>query len=60
MRVLRGAITGALTTMGLVTVVMPKSWTELATVINVLCLAGIFGAINGVLSGADKWWRWEE
>jgi uncharacterized membrane protein len=59
-RFLRGAITGALTTMGLVTIAMPQNWTELATALNILLLAGVFGAINGVLSGGDKWLRWKE
>ena len=59
-RFLKGALSGALTAMGMVTVVAPSNWTELATIVNILAVAGSFGAINGAILAGMKWYSWKE
>ena len=58
MRFIKGAISGAFTAMALVTVASPSSWTELAVIANILGLAGIAGAINGLILAGQKYASW--
>jgi len=57
-RFLKGFISGAITSMLLVTVATPSSWTELAVILNILGLAGIAGGINGALLAGQKWYSY--
>ena len=60
MRLLKGFISGAVTSMIMISVVAPTNWTQLITVMNILAVAGIFGGINGVILAAQKWYSWTE
>lgn len=60
MRLLKGFVSGAVTSMVMISVVAPENWTQLLTVVNVLAVAGIFGGINGVLLAAQKWYSWTD
>ena len=60
MRLLKGFISGALTSMIVIPVVDPNDWTQLITFVNVLVIAGIFGGINGAILAAQKWYSWTE
>lgn len=60
MRLLKGFISGAVTSMIMVTVVAPTNWTELSSVGTLLAVSGIFGGINGLLLALQKWVSWKE
>lgn len=59
-RFLKGAISGALTAMGLVTFSEPKMWSDFIGILNMLAIAGLFGALNGLLLALNKWASWKE
>ena len=59
-RFLKGAISGAVTAMGLVTFAMPSVWTDFIGILNTLGIAGMAGAISGILMAAEKWANWTE
>lgn len=59
-RFLKGLISGAITSMGLVTVVQPTLWSDFISIFNVLGMAGLFGAINGGLLALQKLISWKE
>lgn len=60
MRFFKGFISGAVTSMIMVTVAAPANWNELATILNIFAVAGIFGGINGGLLAVQKWYNWED
>jgi hypothetical protein len=59
-RFIKGAVSGAFTAMALVTWATPTSWTELPTVLSILGLVGIAGAINGAILAGQKYASWVE
>lgn len=59
-RFLKGAISGAVTAMGMVTLVQPTAWTEFSSIFSSLGIAGLFGAINGLLLALNKAYSWKE
>lgn len=59
-RFVKGLFSGAVTSMGLVTVAQPSTWKELSDVLSLLAVAGIAGAINGGLLALQKWYSWKE
>jgi hypothetical protein len=60
MRLLKGGIAGAITTMGGITYIMPTLWSEFGAILNSLALAGSFGFIVGLLMALEKWISWKE
>jgi hypothetical protein len=60
MRLLKGAVSGAVSTILLLTFTVPTNWLELKNFIALVTIAGIFGAINGVLLALQKWYSWKE
>ncbi len=58
-RFLKGMISGAITAMTGVTLVQPSIWTDFNSIINVLLIAGVFGALNGLLLAVQKWASWK-
>lgn len=59
-RFLKGFISGAISTMVLVVIVVPANWGELETSLKGLLLAGITGGINGLLLAVQKWASWKD
>ena len=59
-RFLKGLISGAVTAMGMVTLVTPSTWSDFSGIFSTLGVAGIFGAINGLLLALNKWVNWKE
>jgi len=59
-RFLKGAIAGAVTAMGLVTLAEPTIWSDFSSIFSSLGMAGLFGAINGLLLALNKAYTWEE
>lgn len=59
-RFLKGAISGAITMMGMVTLVAPTTWSDFSSIFSALGVAGLFGAINGLLLALNKWASWKE
>jgi hypothetical protein len=58
-RFLKGAIAGAIGQMAIVTYQAPVVWTDVISILNLLALAGITGAIGGVLLAGQKWASWK-
>ena len=59
MRFVKGFISGAVTSMLMITAAAPQNWTELFTVISIFVVSGIFGGVNGGLLAIQKWYSWE-
>jgi hypothetical protein len=59
-RFLKGGISGAVTSMGMVTLIQPTVWADFKTIFSMLLIAGTFGAINGLLLALQKWASWKE
>lgn len=59
-RFVRAFLSGFFATAGLVTISSVTTWSDLATALNGLALAGIVGGITGILMAGDKLLRWEE
>ena len=57
-RFIKGMLSGAIASMLLVSLVVPSSFGELATIINNLALAGAYGAVTGVLLAIQKMTSW--
>jgi hypothetical protein len=60
LRFIRAFVTGALSTMVLLTVGDISNWSDLASALNVLAISGVIGGINGVLQAGDKLLRWKK
>lgn len=60
LRFLKGAIAGAVVSMGTVTFKQPELWTGFASIGNSLAIAGIYGAVVGLLLALQKWSSWED
>jgi hypothetical protein len=59
-RLLKGAISGAVTSILLITFTVPTNWLELKNFLALVAVAGTFGAVNGVLLALQKWYSWKE
>lgn len=59
-RLLKGFVSGAVTSMLMVSIVAPGNWTELHTVLSILAVSGLFGGINGLLLALQKWASWKD
>lgn len=59
-RFLKGAIAGAISAMCMVTISAPTVWTDIITILNSLLMAGVFGAITGLLLAGQKWASWKD
>jgi hypothetical protein len=60
MRLFKGFVSGAVTSMIMVSVVAPSSWETLGNIVNILSVAGIFGGINGTLLALQKWYSYTD
>lgn len=59
-RFLKGAIAGAVASMSVITYQVPMIWSDFYTVLNALAIAGVAGAIGGILLALQKWASWED
>ena len=59
-RFFKGMISGAVTSMGMFTLVQPTLWSDFKAIFSGLAIAGLFGAINGLLLALNKWASWKE
>jgi hypothetical protein len=59
-RFLKGAIAGAVASMSMVTIQQPSVWADFGTLFSSLGMAGLFGAITGLLLALQKWATWTE
>ena len=59
-RFFKGMISGAVTAMGMVSLVQPSLWSDFNAIFTALAIAGLFGAINGLLLALNKWASWKE
>jgi hypothetical protein len=60
MRFVKGIIAGAVSAMGMVTIIEPTVWNDFTTIFGSLLLAGAFGALNGLLLALNKWASWQD
>jgi len=59
-RLVKAFIFGALGNLGLLTIVMPRNWTDLTTVLAMVSFACLAGGITGVLMALQKFQSWKE
>ena len=59
-RLAKAFVFGAIGNIGLITIVMPKTWTEIPTMLGMFGFAAIAGGITGVLMALQKWYSWTE
>lgn len=59
-RFFKGMISGAVTSMGMLTLAVPTMWSDFKPLLSALAIAGLFGAINGLLLALNKWASWKE
>ena len=59
-RFLKGAIAGAVVSMGVVTIKQPLVWTDFMPLLNSLGIAGTYGALVGLLLALQKWASWTD
>lgn len=59
-RFLKGAIAGAVASMGIVSWQTPTVWSDFSTVLGSLGIAAASGAITGLLLALQKWASWQE
>jgi len=59
-RFIKGAIAGAVSSMILVTTQIPQTWTDIHSTLNALAIAGVSGAVTGLLLALQKWVSWED
>lgn len=59
-RFLKGAIAGAATSMGMVTMQQPAIWSDFHTLLNSLGIAAAFGSIVGLLLALQKLASWKD
>lgn len=60
MRLVKGFVSGAVTSMIMVSVAAPSNWTELSSAGVILAVSGIYGGINGLILALQKWVSWKE
>lgn len=58
-RLLKGFISGALASMGLIVITTPVNWADIKVLLTLLAFAGIGGGINGLLLAGQKWASWK-
>jgi len=58
-RLLKGTIAGAVSTMAMVTITQPVVWTDILLTLKALALAACIGGITGLLMALQKWVSWK-
>lgn len=59
-RFLKGMISGAMSTVMLVTYKAPTVWSDYSQILNALGLAATFGALTGLILAINKWATWKD
>lgn len=59
-RFLKGGLAGAATSMALVKLFAPSTWTDVYSLLNLLAIAGAGGFISGFILAVEKWAGWKE
>lgn len=59
-RFLKGAIAGAVASIAMVTYQTPVVWADFNTILNTLAIAGVSGAIGGLILAVQKWASWTD
>ncbi len=60
LRWFKGALAGAVVSMGIVTIKQPTVWAEFWPLLTQLGIAGLYGALTGLLLALNKWATWTE
>lgn len=58
MRFLKGTISGAVSSMTLVSLATPVVWSDFKAILFSLAIAGVFGGLTGLLLALEKWSSW--
>lgn len=57
-RFLKGFISGAVSSMTLVSLSAPVVWSDFKGIFTALGIAGLFGGLTGLLLALEKWASW--
>jgi hypothetical protein len=58
-RLFKGFLAGAVTSMLAVTVTAPGSWADLTSIASLMAIAGLYGGSVGLLLAIEKWLNWK-
>lgn len=56
----KGALSGAVAAMSMVTLSQPSVWSDFSTLVASLALAGTYGALTGFLLALQKYVSWKD
>lgn len=59
-RFAKGAIAGAVASMAMVSFTQPSSWAGFPQILTNLGIAGVFGAMVGLMLALEKWANWTD
>lgn len=59
-RFFKAFISGSFASLGLVTIAMPKNWTEVPALLSMLAISALYGGVTGVIMAGQKWYSWTE
>ncbi len=59
-RFLKGALSGAIAAMSMVSISQPSIWSDFSVLLSSLSLAGTYGALTGLLLALQKWVSWQD
>jgi ABC-type Fe3+-siderophore transport system permease subunit len=60
MRFVKAFLSGAITSLGLITVADISTWTELRSALSAIALSALMGGINGILMASEKYLNWQD
>lgn len=59
-RLLKGFIGGATSAMVAVTYLVPTTWEQIGTTLNMLAIVAVAGGIGGLVLALNKWVSWKD
>jgi hypothetical protein len=59
-RFINAGVCGFFGSVGIVTIAVPKTWTEFNGFIGIIALSGAYGFVTGIIMAGKKWYQWKE
>lgn len=56
----KAAVAGALSQMGLITIITPSNLTQVSSILASLAFSAFSGALTGVIMAGQKWYSWKD
>jgi len=59
-RFAKAFVSGAFSSLALMTIAIPQNWTEVPQLLSMLTLAALYGGLTGVIMAGQKWYSWKD